>query len=86
MYILCSHSAFLLFFITCMGDELSTLSIPSPATLPPLNSAVKILKPTDNKFAQWGVGAIAYEQKTDGRKIVFIIIIPKTLQYHFASL
>lgn len=45
--------------ITCIGEELSTLSIPSPATLPPPKNAVKIFKPTDNKLAQGDVGAIA---------------------------
>lgn len=44
---------------TCMGEELSTLSIPSPATLPPPKNAVKIFKPTDNKLAHGDVGAIA---------------------------
>jgi len=42
-----------------MGEELSTLSIPSPATLPPPKNAVKILNPTDNKLAHGDVGAIA---------------------------
>lgn len=58
MYI---HSVyfFLKLFITCIGEELSTLSIPSPATLPPPKNAVKIFRPTDNKLAQGDVGAMA---------------------------
>lgn len=57
---MCIYIVFILvLFITCIGEELSTLSIPSPATWPPPKNAVKIFRPTDNKLAQGDVGAIA---------------------------
>lgn len=47
---------------TCIGEELSTLSMPSLVGTPPPRKAVKIFSPIVSKFAQ-GEVAIPYNRK-----------------------